>query len=382
MRVSTVSARRRNNLLALAIAAVPLTLSSTASATEYWINGVTNGSWATATNWNATAATGTGTGAVPGSSDAVFLQNTLANIYTITLNQTDTISSLTIGNTASGGSDTLSESGAFGLTITNNLNVGSVSGSTGIFSLGGGSVTVSGNAYIGGSSSGAGGTGSLNISGGSFTATNALDIYTNGTLTQSGGILNGGAITQSGGRVTLSQIDIDATNGFTTGSGTNAKSYALSAGTLTVNSYEYLGYTGTASFTQTGGTHSIGTNSSDELDLGGGGASGKGTYTLSGAGTLAVDGNLDIAGSFGSGLGAGTLTFSNGAVSVTGTTYLFNNGTLTQTGSGTFEFGSVNQSGGTASFASELYVDTTLKSNTVGSYTLSGGSLSDSNEGI
>lgn len=143
---------RRNNLLALAIAAVPFSLCSTARADRYWINGATSGSWNNAADWNAASATGAGGAGAPGSSDNVYLTNTLASAYTISLNQTGsgTISSLTIGDAASGGSDTLLQSNSFALTVSNNLNVGSVSGSTGAFSISSGTVNVSRSAYVGG----------------------------------------------------------------------------------------------------------------------------------------------------------------------------------------------------------------------------------------
>jgi hypothetical protein len=258
------------------------------------------------------------------------------------------------------GTGTFTQSGGSN-TTTAELVIGGTSGATGTYTLSSGTLNT-GTIEIGGAFGSAGGSGTLSVTGSTATVNaGAVDIYTHGNLNQTNGaFISSGTITQSGGQATVSGLDLDTVTYLTIG--TAGHSYALSSGTFTDNSYAYVGYQGSGSFTQTGGTATI-ANDLDIAVL----STGTGTYTLSGAGTLNISGNLNIGGSGGSAGGSGTLTLSNGTISVTGTTYLFNNSTLTQTGSGTFEFGSVNQSGGTASFASFLTVDATIGSNTMGS---------------
>ena len=73
-------------------------------------------------------------------------------------------------------------------------------------------------------------------------------------------------------------------------------SYTLGGGTLSVTGTEYIGYYGTGTFTQTGGTNTVYGN----LDLGYNAGS-SGSYTL-GGGTLSVTGESEQIGCSGSGI--------------------------------------------------------------------------------
>ena len=86
-----------------------------------------------------------------------------------------------------------------------------------------------------------------------------------------------GSFTQSGGTNSISSNSFYL--GYNAGS---SGTYSLSGGQLSA-SYEYVGYSGTGTFTQSGGTNSI----SYYLYLGYN-AGGSGTYSLSGSGQLSA----------------------------------------------------------------------------------------------
>ena len=115
----------------------------------------------------------------------------------------------------------------------------------------------------------------------------------------------------------------------TAGNGT----YSLSAGTLSVTGSEYLGYSGTATFSQTAGSNTVSSN----LYLGYNSGSG-GNYTLYG-----------------------------GSVSVTGSEYLGYSGTATFT-----------ETAGSNTVSSNLYLG--YNSGSMGKYNLYGGTVTSSNE--
>lgn len=155
---------------------------------------------------------------------------------------------------------------------------------------------------------------------------------------------------------------------------------------MVVNLYELVGYFGTGTFTQTGGTNTINAGNGGALYIGNWGGS-TGVYNLSGTGSLSVGGNEYVGN-----LGAGTFTQSGGSNTValglyvgfssgsTGT-YNLNSGTLS-TGSlfsvGESGTGIFNQTGGsnTISSNSALFIGDQVGSS--GTYNLSGGALSTS----
>jgi hypothetical protein len=90
-----------------------------------------------------------------------------------------------------------------------------------------------------------------------------------------------GAVTQTGGTYQNNSLLLAAALPASSGSYTLAGS-----GTLAVTNFEAVGANGQGSFTQTAGSHTLGTN----LYLGYVGATSSGTYDLSGTGSLAVGG--------------------------------------------------------------------------------------------
>jgi hypothetical protein len=140
-----------------------------------------------------------------------------------------------------GGSGTLTQSGGSTAT-TPNLAIASLPGSSGTYTLQGGSMTVSGGTAISGNNSAAGGTGAMNISGGSFKTQN-LKIWS-GTLTQSGGTMTATASTSNLGSL---QILIGAASvasvsgsgsmivGSASGGAANVTATAIAQNALTIN---------------------------------------------------------------------------------------------------------------------------------------------------
>jgi uncharacterized protein with beta-barrel porin domain len=145
------------------------------------------------------------------------------------------------------------------------------------------------------------------------------------------GYSGSGSFTQTGGTHTVTGILMLAANAGSSGT------YSLSGGSLTVGDYEAVGYSGTGSFTQSGGSHTV-----TALYLGTvAGASGSYTLSDSGSGSL---------------------------LSVAGNEYIGYSGT-----------GSFIQSGGTHTVGSNFFFGAW---GGTGSYNLSGGSLSAGNEYI
>jgi hypothetical protein len=220
----------------------------------------------------------------------------------------------------------------------------------------------------------------LDLTGGSGTATTALTMSANNlTVSQFEMIGHNGAglLNQSGGTNTVNGPSGLLIGFNPIGNGT----YLLSgAGALSVETYEYVGYQGTGTFVQSGGTSTIG----NDLDVGSR-AGALGNYTLSGTASLTVSGNEyasfsgvgsfvqtggtnSVSGDLQMGCnsdGTGSFTLTNGTLSVGGDEYVGNNGN-----------GSFNQSGGsnTSNGGGGLFLG--AGGGTTGSYTLSAGSLS------
>ena len=193
-----------------------------------------------------------------------------------------------------------------------------------------------------------------------------------------------GTLSQSGGANLFNSTTGDLFLGNNVGS---VGAYNLSGtGALVVNLYELVGYFGTGTFTQTGGTNTINAGNGGALYIGNWGGS-TGVYNLSGTGSLSVGGNEYVGN-----LGTGTFTQTGGSNTValglyvgfssgsTGT-YNLNSGTLS-TGSlfsvGESGTGIFNQTGGsnTISSNSPLFIGDQVGSS--GTYNLSGGALSTS----
>lgn len=146
-----------------------------------------------------------------------------------------------------------------------NFSIGNTA--KGTFNLSGGTTTVGVGLWIG---QGVGMAGVLNLSGSGLLSASSQTVghSGNGTFTQTGG--------------TNDALDVSGNGSLTLGAQVGSTgTYSLSAGSLTTY-FEFVGNSGTGTFSQTGGTNSAG-----QLYLGiGTGASG--TYTLSGAGILSA----------------------------------------------------------------------------------------------
>lgn len=299
------------------------------------------------------------------------------------------------------GTGTFTQSGGSNLmTFGSSLYLGYDSGSSGTYNLSSGQLSLYGNEYIGYSGTGvfnqtggghevseylilgysAGSNGTYNLSDGNLTNEGEFIIGDSGT----------GTFNQIGGSTQLFQCPGNLWLGLnSSGSGT----YNLSGGSLyAFDSGEYIGGNGTGTFNQTGGSNSMtgafglwlgyGTGSSGTYNLSGDptlstltvngneyiGYSGTGTFNQTGGsntiGTTTSPGNLYLGYSAGS---SGTYNLSGDTSTLTingygGNEYIGYNGT------GTF-----NQSDGTNQNRTDLYLGYNSGSN--GTYNLSGGGL-------
>jgi hypothetical protein len=272
--------------------------------------------------------------------------------------------------TQSGGTASFSGSDSNG----NSLSLGDQTGSQGVYNLSGGNVNVAHNAAVGNV-----GSGTFNQTGGTNSFGGNLDIgcggtgnymLSAGTLLAAGSTYNeivgdtsSGTFTQSGG--------VNSMAGVALGVGCNAGvtgTYLLSgSGVIDNGEGEEIGGDGT--FIQTGGTNSIGL-SIFRIDAGG-------LYSLS-AGTLNMfNGNIEeIYGTFNQSGGTNVLEgplWLSGLYSLSGTGTLTVEGPSTGIGAGESIGGTFNQSGGTnqIGFPNEGVATFAV----TGVYNLSGGSL-------
>jgi hypothetical protein len=300
-----------------------------------------------------------------------------------------------------------------------NLNISYYSGSTGIYNLSGtGAINFSNpvsSVFVGGSSSGAGGTGTLNVSG-STLAPNTLVVYGNGKVNQSGGTIttnllelnSGSQVNLSGGTLSVGVITITGSpseflgNGTTTGwaGGTLAitgpRGLTVGAGvalgsSLTINAGQILDVTGRLTNDADGYIHVINTT----LTVGGG-VTNSGTMEFTGA-TAVFLGTFDVEGTVivdPSNLSFQNLTigsagsFQNGAgdtIAVSGN--LINNGnlsgdgnlTVTGTVSGTGPLTVGASSGGAATLTVAGLNQPSVTVDTTGTLVINGGSSNSTN---
>ena len=269
--------------------------------------------WNNAANWSPAG--------LPGSGDAALIVNNDTTNRTVTLDVTAPLNALLIGNSG-GGTNTLIQSGAFNLSgdgerlglnpgdravhtqsAGNNsyyysLSVGYSLNSLCTYNLAGGSITLAGPSsvfYLGVG----GGTGNFNHTGGTFTI----------------GPTSGSTI---------------ALLGESAGSVGN---YNLSnaGSSLIVNGAEYIGVAGTATFTQSGGTHTVGSVASPRELIIANSAGSSGTLAVSG-GAMTVNGNAYVGGSATAAGGTGALNITGGTMTTTGTLKVYKNGTSPEPG--------------------------------------------------
>jgi hypothetical protein len=235
----------------------------------------------------------------------------------------------------SGGPDSLNESDSEGISNTatftqsggthaigNATNAATSLSIDGTYSLSGtASLTAYGDVPIGGS---------LNIAGGSMTVTGTLSLHDGGVVTQTAGSVHiAGTLTNTIGTYNLSQT-----------------------GNLNVDVLETIGdHDGfTATFAQSGGTHTVGSTAANgSLIIGNfsSDSAARNLYTLSG-GSLIVHGDVQVPGAGGS----GTLNISGGTMTVTGNLQLGANGVITQTAGSPITATTLTQSGGTLTVSS------------------------------
>jgi hypothetical protein len=302
----------------LAVGAIPFSLCSTASADRYWINGVSTGSWSNASNWNATSAAGAGGAGVPGTTDNVFLENTTSAAFSITLNQSDTILTLQIGDTGTQ-YDTLSQTGAFNLTMqTEDLGIGVNGG--GIHDQSAGTNTYSDAVIIG---VGTDTFGTYNLTGAGTVDITATGTASLGMYVGNGG---GGTFNQSAGNVSINNSASLYLGYASTGAGT----YQLSGtGSLTVSGSVYIGGSnlgagGAGTFAISGGSMSV-TNSLTLYANGTLNQTASGTFSagsINQIGGAAALTNLDVTNLAGSAGNVGSYLLSGGSLTVNGSAYI------------------------------------------------------------
>jgi fibronectin-binding autotransporter adhesin len=291
----------------------------------------------------------------------------------------------------------------------NEVDLGRSSGSVGSYTIGGtgASLVAEGSMYIGGSSGGAGGAGTLTVNAGATVgAGSILSIYagTANSINLSGGTIaagtfnfnnnfsqfhwNSGTLEVTGSNEIIDSTAIaNLTSSLTLGSGQN----------LIVSSNEYVGGDGTGAgggsgmVTQTGGGNTI---FSGSLALGSNPGT-TGTYALSGTGSVSVP--TEVIGNLGSGTmnhsagtndattslilgqnsgGTGTYNLSNTGSVVALSEYIGGGPTTTAGGVGTF-----NQTGGTNTVAGSGAVFAIGSGTGSGTFTISGGVTSITGDG-
>ncbi len=265
--------------------------------------------------------------------------------------------------------------------INYSLQIGAAAGQSATYNLSSGLCYVSGSGYVGGTTSSAGGTGNLNVNGGTLTITGALKMWnTAGTLVNfSSGAISVGSLDTSSTPGLFSwtggALSITGASGFGLGSPsatrplgtalaltssrtlnvTNAltidpvagANFTLTSGTLTAGSI--VNNNGSAGFTWTAGTINITGNSGVTL---GGNAPFGSSVTVDSSHMLNVTNALTIP--VGTALNLGTSgSLTVGSIANNGGTFNWGGGTLAVTGASGVTLG------GAAPFGSSVTVDST-----------------------
>jgi len=96
---------------------------------------------------------------------------------------------------------TFNQTGGTNTISGNSLYLGFNTGSTGIYTLGGGTATVTGGIYVGGTGSASGGTGTLTVNSGQLNVTGTLRVYSGSTVNFNGGTSTVGSLSIDNGGV-------------------------------------------------------------------------------------------------------------------------------------------------------------------------------------
>ncbi|HUP61678.1 MAG TPA: hypothetical protein VNA69_14805 [Thermoanaerobaculia bacterium] len=336
----------------LTIAVAPLAH----AATVEWTN-TSGGNWNVGSNWS--------TGTVPTSADDVVI--TSAGTYTVTLNVTATVNSLTIGGAT--GTQTLSIPSQT-LTVTASANINP----NGVLSMSGGTLAPNGAMTIDGIFNWTGGTvngsgtvtnnNTINIAGTSVKYWYQATLNNNQTVVSSttGYIyFYNSPVFNNGGTATW---EIQSEAGYYAGSGTpvfnNSGTLTKSAGTGAKDFYFQLNNTGTVNV------------QSGTLRFANGGTS-SGPFNVSSGATLQFYGGTHNLNAGANLTGAGSVTVTSGTANVAatydiGTATTVSGGTLTLTGN-VVSLGTLTASSGTFN----LNTNTTVTA--LGAVTISGGAL-------
>lgn len=316
--------------------------SAASAATKFWKDSVPVGAFGTSTNWSAVSAAGTDNGGSPLAGEPAVIAHTNGVAHTVTVfGSTPAMGLFSIDLTGAGATtNTLTVSNNVTLTASG-IYVGGHNGSSftngrGTINQSNGTVTASAGSdlYIG---LGAGSTGVYSLSGGSLNAnlSTVVGSFGTGTFNHSGGTHTLVAELIGGALLVGYQLD---------GNGT----YNLSGtGQLIANKNEIIGVDGVGQFFQTGGTNTV--NGAKDLVLGLN-ASGNGTYTISGTSTLTVNNDVIVGNA-----GTGTLTIQGQSLVHVGNTLTIGNGDTVNLQGGTLRLngysrvagGGFNFTGGT-----------------------------------
>lgn len=159
------------------------------SVKPYWRT-ATSGTWATHERWNPYAA--------PVSTDQVHFALASSG-YTVTVSATTSANRLTVNKDVM----TLDVQSSRTLTISGFMQLAPVSGEVAHMTRAGGGTLSVPSVFVGGSNTGAGGSATLVVTGGTTSVSDTLQVYPGGTVTQTGGTLTVGSVLYSQGTVLL-----------------------------------------------------------------------------------------------------------------------------------------------------------------------------------
>jgi autotransporter-associated beta strand protein len=292
------------NLLTAGFSAAGLLILGAPSAqavTRTWLTTGTQ-DWATAANWNASG--------VPTSADVAFINTTAGSTYPIITTGAQAALEVWVGS-FSGNPSRLDITGG-SLAVTNWFMIAPDATSSATLNQSGSStVTVGGgNVFMIGQS---GGTGTYNLSGtASLTSAKTLNVGYNSTST--------GNLNISGGTLTVNN-SVNIGGHGAAADGTPTGNVTMSGGTFTSTSWFSIGESGsgTGTFNQTAGTVNAATSGGTAVNLGDrDGASG--TLNVSGGTFNSTGGGINVGNHWtGTGTNTGTLTVSSTGVVNTGT---------------------------------------------------------------
>jgi len=382
-------------LLAGALAAILATHS--ASATVYFWDTVTTGTWATGANWSDNAVSGGTTGAVPSSTDTAFFnQSSLNGNKIVQLDAPASIAGITFSDANAKTTSIYSSSatsqaltiGAGGIRVVagNGVTIGNaanpapvVLGATQAWTnLSGSALTVVNGVDNGGYVLTVAGTNSTTLNG--VLSNGGLTKTGSGTLTLTGANNHLGDTTLSGGTLNINNPAALGTGTFTIASSTTIDNTTGAALTLSTNNP----ITWSGSFTFTGSKDlnlgsgavamttslTVTTNNAGNLTVGGDIAGGSNGLTKTGSGTLTLGGTNSYNGQ--TNVYGGTLTVSGTRSTYGNGTYLRNGSTMNISGTETITGAEVILNSNTA---------TTCTVNVSGTWNLAGCTLLIGHEG-